>query len=832
MLEHARRGLALCGVLILIVTSAISFPVQAHAQPDSQTDLVVAMAAGKEEYRGDEVVEINLSIRNPSDADHDNVSYRLSIPEGIEVVDGYAQEGTIGTLGEGEESSTRILVRLSSAFARETITMVGEDSALLPATGDGTAIALLIVVGFVSFAILAIGKVRGRKARVLALLLASCLVTGLSFSPAFAAQADRVAEETLVFTIDGDKYTVAVAVTSQISSLSSSDGEGDIPEGIIFQDDVKYADAVAWGSADENGFVASVELASASADFLKIGDVLVVYPDENNIYGTAVRVTGIDRNGSISTVTGEAPTLDELVKSINVQGTTSDMRNIELADGVSFADSGDGDSAEVLCLEVGDLQESAAQPYGAYEGTWDEIGEEDFPIGEHVTLKIKPWFDYSLKYTSLLSVQEASIVANLETTITYQESFEMGEQRLPIYSGSFAIPHTMGMLWIQADVSLVANASGEVTLEAKMTQEAGFEYDRGSVREICDNDLDWFADFEGELRGGVRPAAALSLLNCIKFAYMDVEGGVAVDGRYTVHGDELTCADSTAGFYATMNLNREENIVGSLLDTLNKQTVYELLRKEDSPLWSIHVENGTLVPECTWKEDGGSEGDGGSTGPDPLPDEGGDEYGNTPIFREDGGYGDRLLEPFSVRSGESITLGAIGDSLTIGSSWWFINYECAPGTIFTMTEYNSDGSIQESAKNAFVAFGTTNNRCMGEPIEIEVHCGRVNVTGCWAYYNPAYSQGACQEVDYPLHISSETMAMSVGDAAQLTAWDDFAEVLGQDPGAELHWKSSDPGIVEVDASTGSLRAVKVGSAMIEVTYGTSSYKKSCTVIVS
>ena len=74
--------------------------------------------------------------------------------------------------------------------------------------------------------------------------------------------------------------------------------------------------------------------------------------------------------------------------------------------------------------------------------------------------------------------------------------------------------------------------------------------------------------------------------------------------------------------------------------------------------------------------------------------------------------------------------------------------------------------------------------------------------------------------------------MSVGDAAQLTAWDDFAEVLGQDPGAELHWKSSDPGIVEVDASTGSLRAVKVGSAMIEVTYGTSSYKKSCTVIVS
>lgn len=790
----------LATLLTLCIFSAYSS--LAFADETSPNKLDVMLTPTQESFGKNDIASIDLDIVNNTGMTHYDVSHELTIPEGLELVDASAPtNGDHGNIEHGGSSHVSIQLRLSSSQAAFT--------------GDNSSILLLVlIVVIAAIIVVTIRKRRGN--RLLSVMLIVGLVTcGLSLPHvAFANEvtSSHSSTNSIAVNLAGEDYVVGVLVQSQTKTNINDDpanggndgnqNGGEPVPGITYQDDVVVINGEYWENADLDNSALSIHVFGGYPKEIKIGDKIVAEPNEKNPFGTTLIVTSIKKMKDGITIEGDEPEINEIIKSIYANGVSETdvhfvpAENVEVEvddENSEYTESGSGIARRSLLPDV--------NWSGAIEG-----GKLTVKLKEYgLTFSITPSVDYVIDYREG-DLKELKLAFNLEEKI--KANFKMKyEHEIPI--GEVYFPTEVPGLWIKGEAVGKLSASGEISFSVKNTTTIGFQYKNKEWSPICSNSPTADAGFEAKLKASLEVNASAAIFGCLDLAETGLEGSFSYKPDTPVVRDSgMVCLDMVTSFDSSINASAMEGLLKYSVDLV------------ESEMGRMHFEDMKLVKDCTWKE----EKDPEDSEDDELES---DKYGETPQFNS-GAYGERLVEPFNINAGKSMQFGAVGASMTIGSSWWFINYECAPGTIFKMTYLNSDGTTQEAFTTGFTSFGKTDNRCAGEPILIEVYLGRVTITSLYAYSAPPCTAGACDVVSYPLHISDQSISLKMGEAKQLAISNDFESILGESVSCKASWSSSNDSVARV--SDGLVEGVGSGTATITCTYG-DNYKVKCKVVV-
>ena len=603
----------------------------------------------------------------------------------------------------------------------------------------GLAAAVAVAAAICLVAAKARKKYRRLTSTMLVSLLLSLLVIPGAFTTsAFGATAGAKARATASHAVffDGKKYEISSVVKSS-PATNAEKGETappskeepsnePTPPGIVYQDDVKFVEPVSWDGA-HSGQEISITVPSKYADSLKIGDKVVAKPNDEDYEGTCLILTSIEQTEQGVVLKGTAPELDDIVKSICASGTSQEGIIIKPADGV-------------------EIESSASNAR--------RISASDRVEGDTVSLKVKKYglslsfkhaVNYSIDYNAG-NLKELKLVFEFEekAKAKFQAKEELEHELCALY-----FPTEVPGLWVKADCSIKVSASGSVSLSVSNVTSIGVERTK-ETSFVFENKPSADIALEAEVKTSLGVSGGLTILGHLDLAKLTLEAGIKfVSDSPELRDNGMVCLDMETSAYGVLDGGCMNGSIGFSHDIA------------DMKLNGLHFENGSPVDKCTWTNVPGM-GEGGGDRPDPdTPGSESDKYGETPIFTT-GGYGERLAEPFNINAGKSMQIGAVGASTTIGSSWWFINYDCAPGTIFKLTYINDDGSIASENVSAFTSFGTTNNRCAGEPLKIEVYSGRVTVTSLQAWAAPPCTAGTCEPISEPFRIVQKPESLSTG----------------------------------------------------------------------
>lgn len=785
---------------------AISPENAAASEPDSNSTLAVSLTSNKNAYDKNESAKLSLSITNPTENTHNDISYEIALPAGLSAKNEADLKGSIASIPAGSEEVIEVEIALSPDSA-------SKPSAALPKTGDSPLVFGLAAIVVVAAAIcLVAAKARKRDRRltstmVVSLLLLSLLVIPSTFTTsAFGATDEARARATAshAILIDGKKYEISSVVKS---SPATNAGKGEAappsqeepnestPPGIVYQDDVKFVEPVSWDGAHNEQEI-SIIVPSKYADSLKIGDKVVAKPNDEDYEGTCLILTSIEQTEQGVVLKGTAPELDDIVKSICASGTSQEGIIIKPADGVEIESS----ASKARRISASDRVEG------------DTVSLKVKKYG--LTLSFKHAVNYSIDYNAG-NLKELKLVFEFEekAKAKFQAKEELEHELCALY-----FPTEVPGLWVKADCSIKVSASGSVSLSVSNVTSIGVERTK-ETSFVFENKPSADIALEAEVRTSLGVSGGLTILGHLDLVKTTLEAGIKfVSNSPELRDNGMVCLDMETSAYGVIDGDYLNGSLGFSHDIA------------DIKLDGLHFENGAPVEKCTWvKEPDTEEPNPGTPGSE------NDKYGETPIFTT-GGYGERLAEPFNINAGKSMQIGAVGASTTIGSSWWFINYDCAPGTIFKLTYINDDGSIASENVSAFTSFGATNNRCAGEPLKIEVYSGRVTVTSLQAYSAPPCTAGTCEPISEPFRIVQKTESLSTGETFQLATEDDFESILGEPSGQAVHWESSNKSVAIVDSYTGDspglVKAVGPGTATITAYLGDRWYVASFDLTVS
>ncbi len=358
--------------------------------------------------------------------------------------------------------------------------------------------------------------------------------------------------------------------------------------------EIDYADGAevqegGWEPVSEGAVAVDPGSEAASA---RPGDVVVFEPSEEDPQGLALKVTSVEGEGGGTRVEGAAPELSEVVDSMEASGTTGDFVYLEMADGVSLVDDGTGETVARAGACYGWLDFDHDGSLGL-----EDIGIKDktIDLNNGLKLKIDPRINYSIDFRDG-RLRECTVVADVEAKLDFDcEASSRKERKL--FSGTCATK--VPGLYVTADFYLVTSATGEASIEARMEGAAGFSYKDGRLRTVSDKGFSYEASFDAELRAGLAPEVSFDFLRSICVADLYAEVGVGVEGRLEQR-DALVCADMSAFFYEDVSLAHKDNLLADVLEALDVGTEYHPITKGDGALGSVHVENGEVVPECTW----------------------------------------------------------------------------------------------------------------------------------------------------------------------------------------------------------------------------------------
>ena len=689
------------------------------------------------------------------------------------------------------------------------------DGESLAATGDGSvagALAILILA-----AICAMLACKRSRNVVLSVLLVCGLTGVLSVVPADSAQAQEKngkAETSCSLSIGDGQAVIGVLVSYGGYPADSGNGDGggsgsggSDDEGIVYQDDVIVVEPEHWLSISEDGLTAVVDADTGRT--LSRGCVLALLPGNGNHHGTSMRVESVLRDGDSFVVTGAQPEFDEVVKSLRISGTTSDLIDVELAEGVAASNRADG-SVSTFTLNSRNVS----------SGTIN-IEDYEFEPLPDLTITLSPHVDYSIDY-DFLTLNECSVIARVDSNIGYYWNDGI-EESVELFRGTYATP--VPGLTIDVLFSLEVSLSGEIDINATMVSSAGVEYADGNMNVIADNDLTYDAYLGAEATAGVKPNVQLSLLSVLGIADVSAEVGVGVEAFLAVRNPDLTCADMSAWVYVDLAAGEGDTLLGAAMDLFGIEKVYHPIDRGNSPEWSLHAENGERVPECTWRPE---EPDYSNPDVPPIEDNG---YGNEPSFVDRGVIMGSILErPFNIEAGTAFTFGAVGAPAPLLSFYMIGGWECTPGTVFLMKYYDTTGVLEsEELKTSADGWTMTGTRYPDAPLSIEVLYGRVTITNMQGFGAIPYSVQSAPMVDYPMQISDTRLDMGVGQTGQLNAFM-HENLQGYKWVGSETWESSDPSIASVDSS-GVVSAVSPGMATISVKWG-DVYERKCLIVVS
>lgn len=797
-----------------------SSPLLAYAADGGGKNLELSFSSDRASYEESDIATLDLSITNNTGESHHDVIHDFDIPEGLELVDAttFTKENH-GDLQHGETLNVSLKLKLSKTSPSNASPSADVDAGnMLAQTGDEAPVALLVLL--ICIAAVAVFSVKRRQGgRLLSALLVVSLAAGGLVVPkdAFAAQdaTPHRSDDALTLDYDGTEYVVGVVVSSHTKTKDnngSGSNDNDVEQdsggttpGITYQDDVIVVGGEYWTNRGTNADAFTILVSSAYPESIEVGDKIAAEPNDENPFGIAFVVVSVEEVEAGVLIRGLQPEMDDIIKSIYANGTSdSDVRfkpsdNVEIDNGeeTSGVFSAQNEIAAFSLLSGVDWS-------GTVEASKITVKLKD----QDLSFSFKPSLDYAIDYR-IGDLRELKLIFNLEQKVKTSVKLK-NEVEIPI--GELYFPTEVPSIWIKGEAVGKISLSGEISFSVKNVTTLGFQYKNDDWKWVADNSSSAEVGFDAALKASLDISAGVTILGCLDLGEVGLEGGFSYEPDSPVIRDTgMICLDMVTSFESSLKVSAVEGLITNSVDLVGEE------------LGRMHFEDTALVKECTWKEE---------EAPDPEEpgDEGleSDKYEETPQFNS-GAYGDRLVEPFNINAGKSMQFGAVGASTTIGSSWWFINYDCAPGTIFKMTKMKADGTTEESLVNAFVGFGTTNNRCAGEPVLIEVFLGRVTVTSLYAYSAPPCTAGVCETVDYPLHISDASLALKVGEERQLIVTDDFESITGAEASYGASWNSSNSGVAKV--VDGKVTAVGEGVATITCAYG-DFYKVKCKVTVS
>lgn len=208
----------MCGIkkrrfaaLILTVLLALSAVYPSLAYAEGHGGQRASISSDAASYKSGDTVALTIASTNDEDATWHSVSYSVKLPDGVEVDDGSALEGSFGDIAPGETKTATIKARVLASKAKGSI----------PQTGD-TRFAVWIPVFLIGLLLAAAG-VRNRRNAALMILAAAVLVTSTYAAPVSAHADQGVMQEmsTCEFKVNGK--TVRAQVTVKRSRVSATD---------------------------------------------------------------------------------------------------------------------------------------------------------------------------------------------------------------------------------------------------------------------------------------------------------------------------------------------------------------------------------------------------------------------------------------------------------------------------------------------------------------------------------------------------------------------------------------------------------------------------------
>lgn len=212
-----------------------------------------------------------------------------------------------------------------------------------------------------------------------------------------------------------------------------------------------------------------------------------------------------------------------------------------------------------------------------------------------------------------LSISEKiKIASQLELTLAesgYELTNSNGATRFE--SGRIEIgrlPIRIGATGLSFDIVFFCNVSakGTASITYTINSTQGYQYKNGASRAIFDfyDSLD-FMEIKASGTAGLGLSGVLCAFNLIDLAGYAGEAGIGFNGSFTPHilaTDTLYCGDLTLYAYAKSGID-QETVVGKFLKDVCHYTLeIEHLgnNAKNRRKKKFHVENGSVVPECTF----------------------------------------------------------------------------------------------------------------------------------------------------------------------------------------------------------------------------------------
>lgn len=378
---------------------------------------------------------------------------------------------------------------------------------------------------------------------------------------------------------------------------------------IVYNDDVVVdQDITDYTVNEENGEYTVMLSAGTEFDHVSAGDSIVLPATAESSEGMAlvVRDSYLSQNGNIRIITGTAP--DEVMDFV-------DSVDIE---GMAEPKMGDATAVEgVATVTVTEGKKNAAKRNGirgkSIEGSVDLENQTKFSytvkeLGTTVSFylsELQYKIDFNKKGVKELYIGLPNVFA-LETDFKASKEFsqKIGDIPIQLQAGFSA----------NIEVFLEAEIGGEISLDFKLSNDIGVQYYNGmfSLEKKCRPSLDIMVD--ADLDAGAKLQLGLYWMKGIQeiFSKEDSSPIYNICTKWGLHGDatlhvrndqytsyeNLACVD--LGYYLYGNIGMGD---GSYLgEAFQLKKTWWILDEENSPLKkTIHIENGEIVPSCTYQ---------------------------------------------------------------------------------------------------------------------------------------------------------------------------------------------------------------------------------------
>lgn len=322
----------------------------------------------------------------------------------------------------------------------------------------------------------------------------------------------------------------------------------------------------------------SVEIVTA-ADQYKVGDIVTLSPSENFPFGTAVRIESAKKTNGLTKLRGTIPHPDEVYESlaINERFGMDDVLD---------------SSVGLQAIGVSDNSFTVSENFREYGSVSGTITLNDFD--GHVIYIAPP---------SVLSVLIGYTDIDFSADLTADLDFELSalpEDARKIKVGKPIPLPVVGAPGVGFNVQfyLEVDVTGHVVASADIQVETNIHRDFIGLHEMTgDSSVNAGNSLSVAVNGSVGVNASLGLYLILPDPLVDggISAGLEAEVKLTQHPG-LICGDAALWFYT-------EGQAHFILEP-NSDLSITVFDRDNSPFEvGIHVEDGELVPECTWGEE-------------------------------------------------------------------------------------------------------------------------------------------------------------------------------------------------------------------------------------